>query len=112
MCYRCGICRGVVPPRQSLRTYIITRVVPPRRVGYQYVDSVGVKRITHHDEPRRTEIECEFPVCGACHYLLIEGMTLEQLRQARAPKPVPSKPIRPSQPHKPEPVNRIVQLGS
>ena len=54
MCYRCDLCRRVVPHGQS---------------------------IIRHTIRRRNQIVREIPICGSCHGALIEGTALADLRR-------------------------------
>jgi len=92
MCYRCNLCGGVVPPKVSMRTIIISRVVPARKVSYLRDTDHGQKMIPA-DEPTRTEIEREIPVCMDCHNLVLGGLTVGQVKKLRGPRSE-ARPVR------------------
>jgi len=73
MCYRCGLCQAVVPPRQPRRVHVVTREAPQRSPFAR--------------TPYRTEIAREIPVCGSCQSALAKGASVEQLVRARGAAP-------------------------
>ena len=87
MCYRCGVCREIVPPSMSQRRHIVSRVV---------VDPCTIRG-------ERTEIEEEIPVCASCDTNL-RSMTLDALRRRVRETVVPVKQNGESEPQVDKPI--------
>lgn len=112
MCYRCGLCQSVVPPRQPRRVHVVPRLVPRRQqvIGRsQPYGEGGYSRPIEVTHPERTEIAREIPVCGSCQSALANGVSMERLVRTRvkrveAPAPVAAPLPRPRTKAAPPPV--------
>lgn len=74
MCYRCDVCRRVVPAGSPRRTWTVTRIVGTTT---SYPNLFPVRT------GGRSEIAAEIPVCGSCSGALADGVPLAELRRAR-----------------------------
>jgi hypothetical protein len=83
MCYRCELCKEVVPHNTPRTTYQVKRIVPPQQGLRKVINSVGYWTFRQVNHPERTDIAKEYNVCGTCKSALLKGVSIKSLVRSR-----------------------------